>query len=250
MATWIHRSLFAVAFFSSFCFVAARAEDDPQAEYLSALLSDRMVSMTQGWGELGVDTAVKPIGAPAAKLRIKDKEYAHGLGHHANGEIVFDLAGSSRRFRPTSASNGWTGTDPGSVIFQVFVDGKKVFDSGVMRENDPPRPVTVSVEGAERVATGGQRRWRWHRRGLRRLGRRPADSRSGGNRSRCAVGRRRSLRPRALLGSESHGRNEGQPIDEMPAEDIAPYTEILPSADGSYAVPAKNGSGQHRSAMG
>ncbi len=151
MATWKHLSLFAIALFLSFCCAAARAENDPKAEYLSALLSDRMVSMTQGWGELGVDTAVKPIGDPAAKLRIKDKEYAHGLGHHANGEIVFDLAGNSRRFRPKSACNGRTETIPGSVVFQIFVDGKKVFDSGVMRENDPPRPVTVSVEGADEL---------------------------------------------------------------------------------------------------
>ena len=31
--------------------------------------------------------------------------------------------------------------------------------------------------------------------------------------------------------------------DEFPAEDIAPYKEILPSADGTYAVPVSNGAG-------
>ena len=37
------------------------------------------------------------------------------------------------------------------MIFQIYVDDKKVFESGVVHENDPPRPVTVSVEGAEEL---------------------------------------------------------------------------------------------------
>ena len=41
-----------------------------KVEYLSDLLPDRMVSVTQDWGELGIDTATKATGQPAQKLRI------------------------------------------------------------------------------------------------------------------------------------------------------------------------------------
>jgi hypothetical protein len=44
-------------------------------------------------GELGLDTKVVPSDQPAPRLRIKDKEYARGIGHHSSGEIVVDLSG-------------------------------------------------------------------------------------------------------------------------------------------------------------
>jgi hypothetical protein len=44
------------------------------------------------------------------------------------------------------------------VIFQVFADGVKVFDSGVMHQGDPAKAVDVSVAGVQQltlVATNG-----------------------------------------------------------------------------------------------
>jgi len=149
----------AVLLFLGACCTVVHAENAPKVEYLSDLLSDRVISITQGWGEPGIDTRVRATGQPAPKLRIKDKEYARGLGHHANGEIVFDLSGQFKTFQ-TEVGIQWSdGKSPGSVIFQVFVDGKKVFDSGVMRESDPPRPVTVSVEDGTRPHRAGTSRF-------------------------------------------------------------------------------------------
>ncbi len=50
-----------------------RAHDAPYTQFLSELLSDRMISCTQGWGELRFDASVGATGHASPKLRIKDK---------------------------------------------------------------------------------------------------------------------------------------------------------------------------------
>jgi hypothetical protein len=138
----------AAAFLVGIWRTAAPAAEPETAEYLSDSLSERIISATQGWGELGVNSAAHLPNQPHLGLRIKDREYAQGLGTHANSEIVLDLRGQFKTFE-TEVGLQWSdGTSPGSAIFQILVDGKKVFDSGAMRENDPPQPVTVSVLGA------------------------------------------------------------------------------------------------------
>ena len=134
------------------CGVAAGAfGDKPKVEYLSDSLSDRICTVSQGWGNLGFDTAAKSGDRPGLRLRIKDKEYAHGLGHHAAGEIVVELGGQFKTFEAEVGVQWQGGKNIGSVIFQIYADDKKVFDSGVIRENDPPRPVTASVQGAKEL---------------------------------------------------------------------------------------------------
>ena len=119
---------------------------EPPAEYLSDLLH-RFIILQQGWGELGIDTCAHARGQTPLSLRIGDRTYARGLGHHASGEIVIDLGGEYETFEAEVGVQWQQGTT-GSVVFQVYVDGRKRFDSGVMREADPPRPVRVSVRGA------------------------------------------------------------------------------------------------------
>jgi len=240
----------------------------PKVDYLSDLLLDRAISVTQGWGYLGIDTMVratviapKPVvhlgelgidtkvvasGQAAPKLRIKDKEYARGLGHHANGEIVVDLSGRFKTFEAEVGLQWSDGKSPGSVVFQVLVDGRKVFDSGVMRENDPPRPVKVSVEGADELRLVANDNdagdgisadcadW-----ADARLTRDPAAARTP---AEPAVDVARFARvlfwdPKVMEGTKAIRS------DEFPAADIAPYKEVLPSADKTYPVPTSNSMG-------
>ena len=128
----------------------ARAVTDPQVEYVSDLLGKRVIFLTQGWGELGIDTCVRPTGRAPSPMRIKDITYTKGLGHHASGEIVIDLTGEYRLFEAQVGVQWQKGTT-GTVVFQVFVDGEKRFDSGVRREQDDPLPVAVAVGGADEL---------------------------------------------------------------------------------------------------
>jgi len=69
----------------------------PSIEYLSDVRY-RMVHTHQGWGQLGLNTCAFERGKTRIPLRIGEKEYKKGLGHHAPGEIVIDLGGDYERF--------------------------------------------------------------------------------------------------------------------------------------------------------
>jgi hypothetical protein len=226
------------------CTGPLRAADAPQAELLSGVLSDRIASVSQGWGELGLDTCAAQPGQQPLKLRIKDKEYKHGLGHHANGEILVELGRQFKTFEAEVGVQWQGGAAPASAVVQIYVDGKKVFDSGVMHENDAPRPVAVSVEGAKelRLAANdagdgiGYDAVDWAE---ARLTRDPAAPKEAPEASI-------DIAPFALVASwdpKATGGTKANRVQEMPAEDVAPYKELLPAADGTYQVPEKDGQG-------
>jgi hypothetical protein len=212
---------------------------EPKPEYLSDALSDR-VTYGQAWGELGLNTAVKPTNGTAAKLRIKDKEYEHGLGHHANGEIVVALEGLYQTFDCEVGVQWQGGKSQGSVIFQVFVDDKKVFDSGVMRENDPAQNVRVLVKNADVLRliaddagdgiTCDCADWA--------DARLTSDPASKGRIAQPAVDIARFARvvtsdPKRMTGTAASR------VQEVPAADVFLETELKPAAGGGYAVPTK-----------
>ncbi|MHB8863951.1 MAG: NPCBM/NEW2 domain-containing protein [Pirellulaceae bacterium] len=223
---------------------AVVSAEDPPAKYLSSDLADRISTILQGWGELGIDTSVVPLHKPAMKLRIKDQEYEHGLGHHASGEIVIDLAGQFKTFQADVGIQWQGGQDQASVIFRVLADDKLVFDSGVMREGDAPRPVHLSVAGVEELTL-------------------VADEAGDGITCDCAnwADARLVADPAAAklppvtgvdigpfgqVATWDPARMTGTAADrvqEFPAEDVRLHREVLPEADGMYRVPLQGGHG-------
>lgn len=140
------------AFLLMICATCSAAE----VERLSDL-QDRFIDVEQGWGELGIDTAAHAAGSQPLPLQIGDSKYTSGLGHHANGVIEMALDGEYSHF------DAEVGVQPlqqnqGSVVFQVFVDGQKQFDSGAMRGGAPAKTVSLALKGAQvlrLVATDG-----------------------------------------------------------------------------------------------
>lgn len=101
------------------------------------------VSVRQAWGQMEIDRSVQ-----GKRLQIGNRTFAHGIGTHANSEIVYALDSSYERFE------AWVGVDAemasfgkSSVVFRVLADGKTVFDSGVMRVDTPARRVIVQLKG-------------------------------------------------------------------------------------------------------
>lgn len=121
-----------------------------EAKFLSDHL-ELIVSFTQGWGELGINVSAHAPWQTPLPLQIKDKKYEKGLGHHANGEIVVDLSGEYLAFETEIGIQWQGGQNVGSVIFQIFVDGELKFDSGIMKESDPPRYVRVPLKDAQEL---------------------------------------------------------------------------------------------------
>ncbi|MGB9797182.1 MAG: NPCBM/NEW2 domain-containing protein, partial [bacterium] len=139
-------SLLIFVFLSAICLTAKPVE----REFLSDN-PDKIISFSQGWGELGFDVSAHAPYQTPLPLQIKEKRYEKGLGHHANGEIIVALNGKYLHFEAEVGVQWQGGQNVGSVVFQIFVDGKKRFDSGVRRELDPPLPVRVYLRGAKEL---------------------------------------------------------------------------------------------------
>jgi hypothetical protein len=107
-------------------------------------------SNTQAWGSLQIDKAVS--GSP---LSIDGRPFGHGLGTHAESEIVYNLDHGVESF------SAWVGVDDflknhpdankASVVFQVIGDGKKLFDSGIMRMGDAAKQVKLPLKGVSEL---------------------------------------------------------------------------------------------------
>ena len=99
------------------------------------------VSQKQGWGSLTKNTSI--TGRP---LNIGGVMYKRGLGTHAVGEVVYDLNGKWSSLTGFAGPNTF---DRGSVDMAVEVDGKKAWESGLMKQGDPAKKIVVDLNGAK-----------------------------------------------------------------------------------------------------
>ncbi|MBS1701825.1 MAG: NPCBM/NEW2 domain-containing protein [Armatimonadetes bacterium] len=100
-------------------------------------------SFSQDWG-----TAQKNRSVDSHPLRLGGKTYETGVGTHAMSECTIQLQKDATRFHAVVGVDDET-EGLGSVRFIVFVDDKKVFDSGTMRGKTPPKTVDVDLKGAK-----------------------------------------------------------------------------------------------------
>lgn len=109
-------------------------------------------SANTGWGTLTKD---KSIRGNALRLTDDSDEvvsYERGIGTHATSTIVYDLTDKDSAY-----FSSFVGVDRqmfgsvGAVSFEVYVDGEKKFDSGVMNSRDPQKFVEVDINGAKEL---------------------------------------------------------------------------------------------------
>jgi hypothetical protein len=117
--------------------------------YLSDLA---WVSATNGWGPVERDMS---NGGKAAgdglTLTLNGITYQKGLGAHANSTITYSLAGGGwKTFRTDVGLDDEEGL-AGRATFRVYVDGKKVFDSGTMTATSATKSVNVSISGRRQL---------------------------------------------------------------------------------------------------
>ena len=99
------------------------------------------VSCVQGWGKLQRNQSVweKP-------MTIGSRHFRRGLGTHADSRIVYDVGGRYRRFQ------SWVGADGAShatITFEVWADGQKRWESGVMKKETPAKRVDIDLSGVK-----------------------------------------------------------------------------------------------------
>lgn len=129
----------------------------PQGEaYVGDL---HLLTATNGWGPVEVDTSVGDDGAgDGAPLTIGGTSYAKGLGAHAPSRVTVYLGGACASFTAQAGVDDEVG-DQGSVSFRVLGDGTELASTGTLRGTDGAQPVTADVAGVDvltlEVADGG-----------------------------------------------------------------------------------------------
>src|ERR1035441_5740844 len=91
-------------------------------------------------------------------IKIKLRKFKHGLGTHANSEIVLHLPPDAREFKAFAGidNNFDTGGVRGSAQFSVEVAGKQVFHTRTLRGTNGPVPVRVALPDGWSTAQGSR----------------------------------------------------------------------------------------------
>ena len=100
-------------------------------------------NIEQDWGKPQADRSVGQH-----KLSVNGQIFEHGIGTHANSEMVVDLKKGASRFNAAVGVDDEVRGNPGaSVEFHVVGDGKPVWDSGVMKAGDAAKLADIDVTG-------------------------------------------------------------------------------------------------------
>jgi len=83
--------------------------------------------MSSGWGKPLVDKSVT-----GKTLSIAGRTFDSGVGTHAGSILHVKLDGKTERFRARVGVDDGAGGN-GSIRFRLYGDGKKLFDSGLMK---------------------------------------------------------------------------------------------------------------------
>ncbi|MCC6699166.1 MAG: NPCBM/NEW2 domain-containing protein [Candidatus Hydrogenedentes bacterium] len=115
-------------------------------------LRGRCLEATVGFFTVGWDTSCWPDDPV---LRIGATAFDRGVGVHAPSTMLFDIDGAYKRFRSQVGLHGvpkerkQPGAKTGTCVFVVEGDGKKLYESPVLREGDAPLSVEVDVTGVK-----------------------------------------------------------------------------------------------------
>ena len=104
-----------------------------------------LTKMQQDWGQPQIDKSITE-----QTLSIGGRTFEHGVGSHASSSLRLEVNGQCERF------TAWVGVDDaaeqrGSLTFLVYGDGRKLFDSGVMKGGDAAKRVNVPLAGVRHV---------------------------------------------------------------------------------------------------
>ncbi|WP_052351867.1 NPCBM/NEW2 domain-containing protein [Deinococcus pimensis] len=116
------------------------------------LYYEPILSATNGWGPIEINTSNgEQNKGDGRKLSVGGKTYDVGYGVHADSELRWSLR-STLAGVTCNKLDGYVGVDDevgdrGSVTFQIWLDGAKVWDSGVMTGKDGARFYSVDTTG-------------------------------------------------------------------------------------------------------
>ncbi|MFV5996297.1 NPCBM/NEW2 domain-containing protein [Streptomyces sp. NPDC056231] len=132
----------------------------PEPPTGQAWVSDlTFVSQTNGWGPVERDHSNGDQAAgDGGPVTIGATAYTRGLGVHAASDVGLYLGKQCSRLTAAVGVDAEV-AEHGSVVFEVWVDGKQAWKSPLMTGTEPASPVDVDLAGATtlrlRVTDGG-----------------------------------------------------------------------------------------------
>jgi alpha-galactosidase len=133
---------------------AACAQTDAKSLVTSQALPDHAIwlqSLDLGLMTCGWQNPQKDRSIDNNPLTLAGVVYPHGVGTHAESEMMIDLKGSATRFVAMVGLDDEKKGSPGTITFTITVDGKAVFNTPVMRGGDAPKLVDIDLTGARRM---------------------------------------------------------------------------------------------------
>ncbi len=114
------------------------------------LSGQKWESATNNWGPVELKRANgEDAAGDGQEISLSGVQYEEGLGVHADSSITFDLAGTCSRFKASIGLDDEVRDQDqhGNVIFRVYGDNAKLFDSGAMDRNTATQDIDVDVAG-------------------------------------------------------------------------------------------------------
>jgi alpha-galactosidase len=123
--------------------------DEPTVAPGTTYLSDNVARLAQnGWGPMERDMSVgHNRSGDGAPISLDGTPYAKGLGVHASSRIEYHLGGTCSSFSARVGVDDEMGAR-GSVVFEVWADDRRVFQSPSMTGSSATAQIDVNVAGA------------------------------------------------------------------------------------------------------
>jgi hypothetical protein len=116
----------------------------PTSRYLSDM---NWTSETNGWGPAEKDMSNgEQAAGDGHTMSLNGATFQKGLGVHGASDVHYSLAGAYSTFSAKVGVDDEVG-DRGSVVFEVWADGSKLYSSGVVNGASSTEPVLLNVQG-------------------------------------------------------------------------------------------------------
>jgi aryl-phospho-beta-D-glucosidase BglC (GH1 family) len=105
--------------------------------------------LRNGWGPIERDRSNGEQGSNDGRtLTLNGKTYSKGVGVHSDSDIVVNLNGQYNRFTAEVGIDDEVGNN-GTVDFEVWLDGVKVFNTGILYGDSATRSIEVDLSGKQ-----------------------------------------------------------------------------------------------------
>lgn len=83
-------------------------------------------------------------------MKIADQSFERGVGMHSQSTLTYDLPPDCTKLVAIIGIDA-AADELGNAIFRVLVDQKEIFNSGPVRRQDRPRPITIDLPAASQL---------------------------------------------------------------------------------------------------